>query len=223
MSIWDIMKNSVVERFDGSISIWQMLLGLGLSLLAGIFILFIYKRAMRRTAVSSSFQLSLLLICTTTATMVLTITSNLALSLGMVGALSIVRFRTAVKDPADTAFLFWAVAAGITAGAGFYLLTLIGCLVGGLVCLLSIRYMELTARPFLLVVRAENADAFSHVEEYLNGRRLNFALTSCVDSGKYCESIYEIGVRSQGHRDVSQLKALPGVLTVSLVDCRKEV
>ena len=118
MSIWDIIKSSVIQRFDGSISVWQILLSLAVSMAAGVFILFIYKRTMRRTAVSSSFQLTLLLICTTTATMVLTITSNLALSLGMVGALSIVRFRTAVKDPADTAFLFWAVAAGITSGAG---------------------------------------------------------------------------------------------------------
>jgi len=222
MSIWDIMKNSVVERFDGSISVWQMLAGLGLALAAGIFILFIYKRAMGRTAVTSSFQLSLLLICTTTATMVLTITSNLALSLGMVGALSIVRFRTAVKDPADTAFLFWAVAAGITSGAGFYLLTLIGCLVGGLVCLLSIRYLQATAKPFLLVIRAQDAEAFSEVEGYLHAKRLNFALNSCVDTGKYCESIYEVGLRNQGYRDVSQLKAIEGVVSVSLVDCRKE-
>ena len=222
MSIWDIMKNNVLQRFDGSISVWQMLLSLALSLIAGIFILFIYKRAMRRTAVSSSFQLSLLLICTTTATMVLTITSNLALSLGMVGALSIVRFRTAVKDPADTAFLFWAVAAGITAGAGFYLLTLIGCLVGGLVCLLSIAYMNATAKPFLLVIRADCSEAFSDVENYLRSKRLPYSLNSCLDTGKYCESIYEIGVRNQGYREVSQLKALPGVMTVSLVDCRKE-
>ena len=107
MSIWDIVKSSVIQRFDGSISIWQIILSLSISLVAGIFILLIHKRTMSKAAVSSSFRLSLLLICTTTATMVLTITSNLALSLGMVGALSIVRFRTAVKDPADTAFLRW--------------------------------------------------------------------------------------------------------------------
>ena len=89
---------------------------------AGLFILYIYRRTMRKVAANRSFMLSLMLICVITSMMVLTITSNLALSLGMVGALSIVRFRTAVKDPADTAFLFWAVAAGITAGAGFYLL-----------------------------------------------------------------------------------------------------
>lgn len=222
MSIWDIIKSSVIQRFDGSISTWQILLSLALSLGAGIFILFIYKKTMRRTAVSSSFQLALLLICTITATMVLTITSNLALSLGMVGALSIVRFRTAVKDPADTAFLFWAVAAGITAGAGFYLLTLVGCLAAGLICLLSIRYMDKTAKPFLLVIRAENSDAFGAVESTLDRKQIPYNLSSCVDTGSYCECIYELGIRNQGHREVGALKALPGIRTVSLVDCRKE-
>ncbi len=222
MSILDMIKNSVIDRFDGSISVWQILLGLGLSLVAGLFILLIYKSTMRRAAVSRSFQLSLLLICTITATMVLTITSNLALSLGMVGALSIVRFRTAVKDPADTAFLFWAVAAGITAGAGFYLLTLVGCLLIGLICLISIWFMNKAAKPFLLVIRAENSKALEAVETVLTHKRWPFSLSSCVDTGSYSEAIYELGVRGHGPREVSELKAMPGILTVSLVDCRKE-
>ena len=222
MSMWDIIKSSVIQRFDGSISVWQIVLSLGLSLIAGVFILFIYKRTMRRAAVSSSFQLSLLLICTITSTMVLTITSNLALSLGMVGALSIVRFRTALKDPADTAFLFWAVAAGITAGAGFYLLTLIGCLAGGVICLLYVAYIDVAVKPFLLVVRAEKSDVLESVEAALNRKKVPFNLSSCVDTGKYSEAIYELGIRSNGPKHVSELKSLPGVLTVSLVDCRKE-
>ena len=119
MNFLDMIKNSVLERLDGSLSLLHILLALIFSLLAGIFILFIYKKTTQKVAVGRSFMITLLLMCAITATMVLTITSNLALSLGMVGALSIVRFRTAVKDPADTAFLFWAVAAGITAGAGF--------------------------------------------------------------------------------------------------------
>ena len=223
MNFWDMIKNSVVQRFDGSISVWQILLGLLFPLAAGIFILFVYKKTMRRAAVSRSFQLSLLLICTVTATMVLTITSNLALSLGMVGALSIVRFRTAVKDPADTAFLFWAVAAGITAGAGFYLLTLVGCLAGGLICILSQRYMDKTEKPFLLVVRAQSGDALEAVEKVLTEERLPYSLSSCVDTGSYSEAMYELGIREKGPRQVAQLKALPGILTVSLVDCHKEV
>ncbi len=222
MNFLDMLKNSVLERLDGSLSLLHILLGLLFSILAGLFILFIYKKTMRRVAVGRSFTISLLLICSITAVMVLTITSNLALSLGMVGALSIVRFRTAVKDPADTAFLFWAVAAGITAGAGFYLLTVIGSVVAGLVCLLSIRFMDKAEKPFLLIVRADKYDALDEAEEVMTHEGLSFALTSCVDTGSYMEAIYEMGVNEQGRTTVAILKTLPGILTVSLVDCRKD-
>ena len=86
MNFLDMIKNSVLERFNGSLSPWQILLGLVFSLAAGVFILFIYKKTMGKVAVGRSFMISLLLICTITAVMVLTITSNLALSLGMVGS-----------------------------------------------------------------------------------------------------------------------------------------
>ena len=133
MSVIDSLKNSVVEGFDTTLAPSDIICSLLVAMLAGLFILFIYSRTMRQVALNRSYCVSLLLLCCITSMMVITITSNLALSLGMVGALSIVRFRTAVKDASDTAFLFWAVAAGITAGAGFFLLTLIGCLFVGVV------------------------------------------------------------------------------------------
>ena len=128
MSIFDAIKKSVLEGFDTSLSGVDIVLGLAMAMAAALFILLIYQRTARQVTLNRSFCLSLLLVSVISAMMVLTITSNLALSLGMVGALSIVRFRTAIKDASDTAFLFWAVAAGITSGAGFYLLTVIGCL-----------------------------------------------------------------------------------------------
>ena len=220
MNFLDMIKNSVLERFDGSLSVWQVVLGLLFAMTAGIFILFIYRRVMRKVAVGRSFMLSLMLICVITAMMVLTITSNLALSLGMVGALSIVRFRTAVKDPADTAFLFWAVAAGITSGAGFYLLTLGGCVAVGLVCILSVSFMDKADKPYLLVIRAENAEALTAAEEKLSEDKMPFSLSSRVETGSYTEGIYEVGVGDPNQ--VSQLKTIEGIVTVSLVDCRKE-
>jgi uncharacterized membrane protein YhiD involved in acid resistance len=222
MNFLDMIKNSVLERFNGSLSPWQILLGLVFSLAAGVFILFIYKKTMGKVAVGRSFMISLLLICTITAVMVLTITSNLALSLGMVGALSIVRFRTAVKDPADTAYLFWAVAAGITAGAGFYLLTVIGCAVAGLICLLSVKYMNKADKPYLLIIRCEKNDALDEAEEILRHERLPYSLSSCIDTGSYVEAIYEMGANEQGRAVVSLINTLPGIRTVSLVDCRKD-
>jgi len=220
MNFLDMIKNSVLERFDGSLSVWQVVLGLLFALTAGIFILYIYRRTMRRAAVGRSFMLSLMLMCAITALMVLTITSNLALSLGMVGALSIVRFRTAVKDPADTAFLFWAVAAGITAGAGFYLLTLGGCAVVGLVCLLSVRYMDKADKPYLLVLRADTAEALDEAEAKLTEQKVPFSLSSRTDAGSYTEGIYEVGLAHTGI--LTTLRTIPGMTSVSLVDCRKE-
>ena len=222
MNFLDMIKNSVLERFDGTLSVWQVVLGLMFSLAAGVFILYVYRRTMKKVAVGRSFMVSLLLMCAITTMMVLTITSNLALSLGMVGALSIVRFRTAVKDPADTAFLFWAVAAGITAGAGFYLLTLGGCVVVGLICIFSTRYMDKADKPFLLVVRADAQQALQAVEEKLTEYKVSFSLSSCVDTGSYSEAIYEVGVTEAGRSKVAALKEIPGITTVSLVDCRKE-
>ena len=220
MNFFDMLKNSVVERFTGSLSVWQVVLGLLFAVTAAIFILYIYRRTMRRVAVGRSFMLSLMLICTITAMMVLTITSNLALSLGMVGALSIVRFRTAVKDPADTAFLFWAVAAGITSGAGFYLLTLGGCIVVGLLCVLSVNYMDQADKPYLLVLRAESGEALDQAELELIKEKVAFNLSSRVDTGSYTEVIYEVGVSDTAK--LLALKNISGMQTVSLVDCRKE-
>lgn len=222
MNFLDMIKNSVLERFDGTLSVWQVVLGLLFALTAGVFILYVYRRTMKKVAVGRSFMLSLLLICAITAMMVLTITSNLALSLGMVGALSIVRFRTAVKDPADTAFLFWAVAAGITSGAGFYLLTLGGCAVIGLVCIYSVRFLDKADKPFLLVIRAENAQVLESAEKQLQEDSFSFSQSSCVDTGSYCEAIYELAVTDVSRHRVMNLKNLPGIATVSLVDCRKE-
>ena len=217
----DLIKNSVLESFDGSISILEIVLGLLVALLAGLFILFVYRRTMRQVSFNRSFCISMLLITAISAMMVLTITSNLALSLGMVGALSIVRFRTAVKDPSDTAFLFWAVAAGITAGAGFYLLTVIGCLVVGLICILCVVLFDKADKPFLLIVRAENAEAANQVEAALTEGAGKFSLSSMLENDTYTEVIYELGVNPKMRETIARLKTLPGIRSVSLVDCRK--
>ena len=196
MSIWDIMKNNVLQRFDGSISVWQMLLSLALSLIAGIFILFIYKRAMRRTAVSSSFQLSLLLICTTTATMVLTITSNLALSLGMVGALSIVRFRTAIKNPMDLVFLFWSISVGIICGAGLSAIAVIVsvAVTGGI---LIFNYLPVAKAPVLLVVNASDPASRKQILEIVKKNTAFHTVKSQTVELNRLDMIIEVRLREE--------------------------
>jgi len=223
MTITDALKNSVLEGFSTSISTADILLGLAMSLVAGLFILLVYRHSMRRIAFNRSFCITLLLVCSISAMVVLTITSNLALSLGMVGALSIVRFRTAIKDASDTAFMFWAVAAGITAGAGFYMLTIIGCLVVGLICIISVILLAKVEKPFLLVVKAAQAEAADQVELTLKQSGIRYQLSSMITGELGLEMIYELGLSNKNKSLVLRLGEIPGVSGVSLVDCHKSV
>ena len=221
MSITDAFKNSVLEGFNTTISGSDIVFGMSAALLCSLFILFVYQVTMKQTTLNRSFCISMLLVCSISAMMVLTITSNLALSLGMVGALSIVRFRTAVKDASDTAFLFWAVAAGITSGAGFYLLTLLGSLFVGAVCVISVLLFDRVAKPYLLVVRLEVDKDPSMVEAVLTKIGVKYTLSSQIQTVTYNEGIYELGFNEKQRKFLNKIKDLPGIVSVSLVDCRK--
>ncbi len=220
MSFTDAIKKSVLEGFQTDIGTGRIVIALLTALLAALFILFIYRLTMRGIAFSRGFEMTLLLVTSISAMIVLTITSNLALSLGMVGALSIVRFRTAIKESSDTAFMFWCVAAGITAGAGFYLITLVGCLFIGLVAVLAVKVTKNTARPYLLVIRTEAGNTSATVEKMLSEHNIRKKLSSLVQNDRYSEIIYEISVSAAQQRLVAAIKTLPGVTSVSLVDCR---
>ena len=115
LSIADTIKDSVLNQFSTGVTAGQMLMSLLVSFLMGLFILVIYRVTFRGVLFSKGFAFSLVLLSMVTALIIRTISSDLALSLGMVGALSIVRFRTAVKDPLDTVFMFWSISSGIMA------------------------------------------------------------------------------------------------------------
>lgn len=221
MSVIDAIKNSVLVNFDTTLSSGDVMAGLAVAIAAGLFILLIYKFTMQQVTFNRSFCVSLLLVSVISAMMVLTITSNLALSLGMVGALSIIRFRTAIKDASDTAFLFWSVAAGITAGAGYYMLTLIGCLAVGIVCLLTTVLFNHMDKPFLLVVRAGSNDAVAQVEQVLKSSRIRYSLSSLVENGENVEMIYELAISAKKQHPLTALREIEGVYNLSIVDCRK--
>lgn len=221
MSVIDAIKNSVLDNFDTTLSSGEIMAGLAVAILAGLFVLLIYKFTMQQVSFNRSFCVSLLLVSVISAMMVLTITSNLALSLGMVGALSIIRFRTAIKDASDTAFLFWSVAAGITAGAGYYVLTMLGCLAIGIVCLLTTVLFNKMDKPFLLVVRADSKEVVGRVEHTLKAMHIRYSLSSLVDNKDHVEMIYELALSSKNTKALLDLKETSGVKSLSLVDCRK--
>ena len=135
MTFQDIFKSSFLENVS-SISVLDMALALFLAFLLGLFLFFVYKRSCAGILYSASFGITLVALCLVTTLLIMTVVSNVVLSLGMVGALSIVRFRAAIKEPLDIAFLFWAIAIGIVLAAGFLPLAVLGSLFIGLVLLL---------------------------------------------------------------------------------------
>ena len=137
MSFNDIFKSNFLENVT-SVSVLDMVLTIALSFCIGLFIYLIYKKTYRGVMYSESFGTTLIALTMITATVILAVTSNVVLSLGMVGALSIVRFRTAIKEPLDIAFLFWSIAAGIILAAGMIPLAVIGSVVIGIILLIFV-------------------------------------------------------------------------------------
>lgn len=159
MGFLDLIKKGVVEEFTGTIATGDLFLSLLVAFLAALFITFIYKKTYTGVSYTKSFVLSIILLAMVTSLVIRTINSNLALSLGMVGALSIVRFRTAVKDPVDTVFMFWSIAAGIMSGAGLYIITLIACAILGLFYVISYSTAFKPSEKYLLVINTSKEDA----------------------------------------------------------------
>ena len=154
MNFSDIIKNSALNEFSGELTFPVVILTVLIAFVLSLFIIFIYKVTFRGVVFNRSFALSLSLLTVVTSAIIMTVTSNLVLSLGMVGALSIVRFRTAVKDPVDTIFMFWAVCAGIMTGAGLMFWSLFANVLIGLVYLaISFFSKKGAAVQYLLTVR----------------------------------------------------------------------
>ena len=165
MNFNDIFKSGFLENV-ASISVLDMILTLILSFGIGLFIFLIYKKTYRGVMYSAGFGTTLIALTMITSVVVLAVTSNVVLSLGMVGALSIVRFRTAIKDPLDIAFLFWAIGAGIILAAGMIPLAVIGSVCIGLTLLFFVNKKGHT-HPYMVVLSCVDHDAEVKAKEYL--------------------------------------------------------
>ena len=176
MTFSDIFKSSFLENVT-SVSILDMVLALVLSFCVGMFIFFIYKKTYAGVMYSSSFGVTLVALTMITTLVILAVTSNVVLSLGMVGALSIVRFRTAIKEPLDIAFLFWSIAVGIVLAAGFIPLAVIGSVVIGLILLLFANRKS-HANPYIVVLSCADQASENEATKFL---------TACTQRG-VCKS-----------------------------------
>ena len=186
----------------------------------GVFIFWIDKMNFRGVMYSQNYALSLVLLCIITAPVVLCIRQSLALSMGMVGALSIVRFRTAVKDPLDTAYMFWSLTMGILIGAGQFFLAAVAVIGIALLITIISRVASKPAETFLLVLRGE-AGVEGDVTNLL--RRLkHMRLKSKTLSGDGVEITYEIRLERQHDVLINKLLSIPGVQDATLVSYANE-
>ncbi|MDP2892326.1 MAG: DUF4956 domain-containing protein [Bacillota bacterium] len=218
----DILKKNVLDNFTfGDIDITRILATLGLGLVIGLFIFFIYRKTFAGVLYSRTFNISLIMLTMVTAFVIMPITSNLTLTLGMVGALSIIRFRTAVKDPVDTVFMFWAVAAGIALGAKFWLPALCGSLVIGLaMVIISIIKIKFTM-PYLLVLRFDE-ESLPQVREILR-QMPQGRLKSKTVSAKGIELTLELRLKDKDLGIVDRFLRVQGVHDASLVSYQGDI
>ena len=150
MSVRDVIKNSFLNQVNADISTTNVLIILLVTSVLGVYLFWVYRMVCKKAFYSKSFAISLVIIALVTSIIIVTIQSSVVISLGMVGALSIVRFRTAIKEPMDLAFLFWAISIGIICGAGLYEIALVGSLVITIIMLLL--YMVPNVQPALLLL-----------------------------------------------------------------------
>lgn len=200
----------------------KMVIALAMGLLVGLIIAFVYRKTYRGVLFSPSFATTLIMLTMITTPVVMCIKSNIALSMGMVGALSIVRFRTAVKDPMDTVYMFWAIAVGITVGANFILFSIIGTLVIAVILLVLSFTSNQTGQNYLLVVHYDDRYA-KEVTNAVNKMVPRYRLKSKTATRNGVEMTLEL--RLQGNRSniVDNLLGIPGVMDATLVAFQNEI
>lgn len=214
LSFQDIFKKSILELQNYmDLSLVNVIIGLFLSLLVGLFIYSIYKITFKGVVYSHSFNTSLVLLTMITTLVIMTISSNIVLSLGMVGALSIVRFRAAIKDPRDIVYMFWAIAVGIASGAGIYTISIGGSLFIGIVLIIMAR-KKFDVTTYLLIVKY-NEGAKQDVLTILN--KLNYSLKSKTVAFGVTEATYELRKVRDNTSFVDNLAGIEGVENAVLV------
>lgn len=211
----DIFKSNYLENVT-SFSIFDTVVGMLLAFMIGLFIFFVYKKTFNGVMYSSSFGVSLVALTLISTFVILAITSNVVLSLGMVGALSIVRFRSAIKEPLDIAFLFWSIAVGIVLGAGMIPLAVFGSLFIGIILIVFVNKRS-SDNPYILVINCENDNAEKNIMEAMKQSVRKHVVKSKTVSKDGIEVTVEIRLKDMTTDFVNQLAEIDGANNVVLV------
>lgn len=209
MSFTDIFKSSFLENVT-SVSLLDMALALVLAFGVGLFIFFIYKKTYAGVMYSSSFGVTLIALTMITTLVILAVTSNIVLSLGMVGALSIVRFRTAIKEPMDIAFLFWSIAVGIVLAAGLIPLAVFGSVVIGVILLVFANRKD-NSNPYIVVLSCEGNESEKSAAEFLAQHTKKCTVKSKTARKGGVELNVEVRLKDDNTDFINALADMPGV------------
>ena len=215
MSFTDIFKSSFLENVT-SVSLAAMAIAMILAFGLGMFIFLIYKKTFSGVMYSSGFGVTLVALTMISTLVILAVTSNVVLSLGMVGALSIVRFRTAIKEPLDIAFLFWSIAVGIVLAAGMIPLAVMGSVAIGIV-LLVFANRKSHVNPYIMVLQCTNQDSEAAAMDYLKTKIARLTVKSKTVRKGMVELNVEIRLKKDDTDFVNALSDMEGVDNVALI------
>lgn len=215
MTFSDIFKSSFLERAE-SFAIIDFVIAMALSFALGLFIFYVYKKTFNGVMYSAGFGLSLMAMSMITTLVILAVTSNIVLSLGMVGALSIVRFRTAIKEPMDIAFLFWAIAAGIVLGAGLIPLAVFGSLFVGFILWVFVNRKD-SDYPYIMILTCRNKEAEEAAMRKVKDSVKKQVLKSKTVSKNGIEMTLEIRLKGDDSDFVNEISEVEGVESAVLV------
>ena len=215
MTFQDIFKSSFLENV-ASVSLLDMSLALVLAFGLGLFIFLVYKKTFTGVMYSSGFGVTLVALTMITTMVILAVTSNVVLSLGMVGALSIVRFRTAIKEPLDIAFLFWSIAVGIVLAAGLIPLAVFGSMVIGFMLLVFVNRKS-RCDPYIAVLQCDGRESETRAADFLRQNTRRCVVKSKTVQKDAVELNLEIRLKDGNTDFINALADLPGVRSAVLV------
>ena len=220
MTFNDIFKSSFLENVT-SVSIFDMLIAMILAFAIGMFIFLVYKKTYQGVMYSSSFGVTLVALTMITTLVILAVTSNVVLSLGMVGALSIVRFRTAIKEPLDIAFLFWSIAVGIVLAAGIIPLAVFGSIIIGVILIVFVN-KKISLMPYIIVLSCAGHDAETKANDFIRSKVNRFVVKSKSVQKENIELNIEIRLKDDNTDFINELADMDGIKSAVLVSYNGE-
>ena len=222
MSVKDVLKKSFIETLQGNnFSPKEYLLLFAVALILALYIYYIYRILTRKTFYSKSFNISLVALTLITTAIIVTIQSSIVVSLGMVGALSIVRFRTAIKDPMDLIFLFWSISVGIICGARLYLIAILLCVILSII-LFVLNTIPVVNAPQILVVNSSNTSIEENILNVVKQYTTSYKVKSRNMTADQLDMVIELRSKDDANL-VKAVNAIESVFNTSLLSHDGEV